>query len=191
MLLLDLLFFGRIRLLLRELRVFLLLLLLNPLTILLLVRVKLILFLLVLPVQLAVRRGLHNWPRESWNLVRMNYRRRSVASGLWRRRTGVWISRMSIRRIAGRLSIRSYLLVYIRIRFIRRGRPVGAMVRCWRRIIRPGRPIGLHWFRNVARVRGTFRWPVSRRIVGLHSLGCCCLRRLIRGRRPVGLHRLR
>jgi len=60
MLLLDLLPFSRIRLLLGELGVFLLLLLLNFLPILLLVRVKLILLLLVLPIQLSVWRRLHN-----------------------------------------------------------------------------------------------------------------------------------
>jgi hypothetical protein len=49
-LLLDLLFFSRIRRLLGELRVFLLLLLLDSLTILLLVHVKLILLLLMLVV---------------------------------------------------------------------------------------------------------------------------------------------
>ena len=49
-LLLDLLFFSRIRLLLGELGVFLVLLLLNSLTILFLFRVKLIQLLLVLPV---------------------------------------------------------------------------------------------------------------------------------------------
>ena len=79
MLLLDLLLFSRIRLLLGKLRVFLLLLLLNFLSILCLTRVKLIQFLLVLPVQLAVRRGLHDRPRGSRNLVRMNCRRRSSA----------------------------------------------------------------------------------------------------------------
>ena len=84
MLLLDLLFFGRIRLLLGEPGVFLLLLLLNFLSILLLVRVKLILFLLVLPVQLGIRRRLHNRPRRTGNLVRMNCCRSNRPIGLWR-----------------------------------------------------------------------------------------------------------
>ena len=83
MLLLHLLFFGRISLLLGELGVFLLLLLLNFLSILLLVRVKLILFLLVLPVQLGVRRRLHNRPSGSWNLVWMNCCWGNRPIGLW------------------------------------------------------------------------------------------------------------
>jgi hypothetical protein len=60
MLLFDLLFLSRIRLLLGELGVFLFLLSLYFLPILLLVRVKLILLLLVLPIQLSVWRRLHN-----------------------------------------------------------------------------------------------------------------------------------
>ena len=84
MLLLNLLFFGRVRLLLGQLGVFLLLLLLHSLPILLLVRVKLILLLLVLSVQLDVRRGLHNRSRGIWNLVRVNCRGRNSSIGLWR-----------------------------------------------------------------------------------------------------------
>ena len=87
MLLLDQLFFSRIRLLLREFGVFLLLQLLDSLPFLLLLRAELILLLLVLPVQLGIRGGLNNETWRSWSLVRMDCRKRSLAIGLrWRRR---------------------------------------------------------------------------------------------------------
>lgn len=82
MLLLDLLFFSSIRRLLRQFRVFLVLLLLDSLPVLLLLRVELVLLLLVFPVQLSIRGGLNNvgwWNRK---LVRMDYRRRSRAIAL-------------------------------------------------------------------------------------------------------------
>ena len=63
MLPLNELLLSRIRLLLREFRVFLLLLLLDSLPVLLLFRAQLILFLLVLSIQLAIRGGLS---RGSW-----------------------------------------------------------------------------------------------------------------------------
>jgi hypothetical protein len=194
-LLLDLLLFSRVRLLLGELRVFLLLLLLNFLSILCLISVKLIQFLLVLPVQLAVRRGLDDRPRGSRNLVRMNGWRRSGPIGLRRLRSDIriaWAFRRAVsRRFGGRLAVRRYRLAGVRIRIARRGRPVGAMIWCRRRVIRCRRPIGLHWFRSDAGVRGTVRWAVSRRIVGLHGFWRRCLRRLIHDRGPIGLHWLR
>lgn len=82
MLLLDYLFFSRIRLLLRELGVILLLLLLDSLPVLLLVHAKLILLLLVLPIQFGVRGW---WNDEAWRsrrFVRMDCRRRTWAIGL-------------------------------------------------------------------------------------------------------------
>ncbi len=82
MLLLDYLFFSRIRLLLRESRVFLVLQLLDSLPVLLLLRAELILLLLVLPIQLGIRGGLNNEPRRSRNLVRMDCRRWGRAIGL-------------------------------------------------------------------------------------------------------------
>ena len=88
MLLLDYLFFSRIRLLLREFRVFLFLLLLDSLPVLQLLRVELIQLLLVLLVQLGIRGGLNNGPWRSRNLVRMDCRSRSGAIG-WR-----WLSRL-------------------------------------------------------------------------------------------------
>jgi hypothetical protein len=121
--------------------------------------------------------------------------RRSRPIGLWRLRSGIWIPRTFpravVRRVVRRRPVRSCRLVSIRIHLVRRWRPVGAMVRWLWRVIRSGRSIGLDWFRNVARVSGTFGWPVSRRIARLHSLGRCCLRGLIRCRGPVGLHRFR
>jgi len=60
MLLFNCLLLGRIRLLLREFRVFLLLLLLDSLPLLLLFRAELILFLLVLSIQLGIRGWLHH-----------------------------------------------------------------------------------------------------------------------------------
>jgi len=92
MLLLDQLFLSRIRLLLREFRVFLVLLLLDFQTVLRLLRVELIQLLLVLPVQLGIRGGLNNGPWRSWNLVRMDCRS-------WRRAIGLrwwlwWLSRL-------------------------------------------------------------------------------------------------
>ena len=77
MLLLHLVFLGRIGLLLREFRVFLLLLPLDSLPFLYLLRAELILLLLVLPVQLGVRGGLNDGPWRSRNLVRMDGRGRS------------------------------------------------------------------------------------------------------------------
>ena len=87
MLLLDLLFFGRIRLLLREFGVFLLLLLLDRLAFLQLPGVELILLLLVLGVQLGVRRRWNNRPRRRGDLVGMDCGRisRSIARGRLRR----------------------------------------------------------------------------------------------------------
>jgi hypothetical protein len=82
MLLLDELLFSRIRLLLREFRVFLVLLLLDSLPVLLMLRAELILLLLVLPIQLGIRGGLDNEPWRHRNLVRMDCRRRSRAIGL-------------------------------------------------------------------------------------------------------------
>jgi hypothetical protein len=82
MLLFDKLFFGGIGRLLREFRVFLLLLLLNSLPVLLLLHAELILLLLVLSVQLGIRGGRNDEPRWSRNLVRMNCRRRTRAIGL-------------------------------------------------------------------------------------------------------------
>jgi len=82
MLLLDYLFFSRIRLLLRELGVILILLLLDSLPVLLLVHTKLILLLLVLPVELGIRGG---WKNEAWRsrrFVRMDCRRRTWVIGL-------------------------------------------------------------------------------------------------------------
>ena len=67
---------------LRELGVILLLLLLDSLSVLLLVHTKLILLLLVLPVELGIRGG---WKNEAWrsrNLIRMNCRRWTRAIGL-------------------------------------------------------------------------------------------------------------
>ena len=72
MLLLNLLFFGRIGLLLGEPCVILLLLLLDSLAILFLLCAELILLLLVLPVQLGVRGGLNNWTRGSRSLAGMH-----------------------------------------------------------------------------------------------------------------------
>jgi chorismate-pyruvate lyase len=192
MLLLDLLLFSRIRLLLGELGVFLLLLLLYFLPILLLVCVKLILLLLVLPVQLRVRRGLHDRPRRSGNLVWMNDWRRGRPIGLWGLRSRVRITRTFrraiIRRVGGRLSVQCRRLVCIRIGVIRRRGPVGVTVRWRRRVIRCGRAIRLHWFRSGVGVRRTIRWAISWSIAGLHGLRRRCLRRFIRGRRPIGLH---
>jgi hypothetical protein len=74
MLLLNLLFFGGIRLLLRDLGVFLLLLLLDCLAFLNLFGVKLILLLLVLRIQLGVRGWRNNGARRRWNLVGMDCR---------------------------------------------------------------------------------------------------------------------
>jgi hypothetical protein len=92
MLLLYLLFFSRIRLLLRELRVFLLLLLLDSLPFLILLRAELILLLLVLPVQLGVSGG-YNGPWRSRNLVRMDWRKRRGPIGLRRLRSVVRVYR--------------------------------------------------------------------------------------------------
>jgi hypothetical protein len=87
MLLLDCLFFSRIRLLLREFRVILLLLLLDSLPVLFLLCAELILLLLVLPIQLRINGGLDNLPRRNRNLVRMDCRRRTRPIGLrWRSR---------------------------------------------------------------------------------------------------------
>lgn len=69
-LLLNLLFFGRIRLGLCGLCAILLLLLLDSLPILFLLRTELILLLLVLPVYLGVRGGLHIGPCWSRRLAR-------------------------------------------------------------------------------------------------------------------------
>jgi hypothetical protein len=87
MLLLDLLFFGGIRLLLRELGVFLLLLLLDGLAFLQLLAVELVLLLLVLGVQWGVRRRWNNRPRRRRDLIRMHCSRisRSIARGRLRR----------------------------------------------------------------------------------------------------------
>ena len=82
MLLLDCLFFSRIRLLLRQFRVILLLLLLDSLPVLLLLCAELILLLLVLPIQLRIRGGLNDLPRRNRNLVRMDCRRRTRPIGL-------------------------------------------------------------------------------------------------------------
>lgn len=193
-LLLDLLFFRGIRLLLRELCVFLLLLLLNSLTILLLVCVKLILLLLVLPVQLAVRSGLYNRPSGSRNLVRVNCWRSRPIGLRWLRRS-VWINRTIrravIQRSVGRLAVRCSRLVCVRIGIIRWRRPVSVAVWRWRRVIRCRWPNGLHWFGGAARICWTIPRVISRWIVRLHSFRRGCLRRFIRGGRPVGLDRLR
>src|SRR5579864_2500729 len=77
MLLLDLPFLDRIGLLLRELRVFLVLLLLDSLPCLYLLCAELILLLLVLPVQLGVGGGLNDGLWRSRNLVRMDRHGRS------------------------------------------------------------------------------------------------------------------
>jgi hypothetical protein len=96
MLLLHLLFLGRIRLLLREFRVFLLLLLLDSLPFLYLLRAELILLLLVLPVQLGIRGGLNDGPWRSRNLVRMDGHGRSRPIGLCWLSGIVWV-RWSVR----------------------------------------------------------------------------------------------
>src|ERR1700693_2657653 len=115
MLLLHLLFLGRIRLLLREFRVFLLLLLLDSLSFLFLLRAELILLLLVLPVQLGVRGGLNSGPWRSRNLVRMDCRRRSRPIGLRGLRGVVRVyrtfRRAVSRTIGGLYSVRRYRLV--------------------------------------------------------------------------------
>ena len=81
MLQLNLLFFGGIRLLLRELGVFLLLLLLDGLAFLQLLGVELILLLLVFRVQLGVRGWRNNGARRRWNLVGMDCRSSSRPTG--------------------------------------------------------------------------------------------------------------
>jgi hypothetical protein len=86
MLLLNCLFFSRIRLLLREFRVILLLLLLDSLPVLFLLCAELVLLLLVLPIQLRIGGGLDNLPRRNRNLVRMDCRRRTRPVGLRRSR---------------------------------------------------------------------------------------------------------
>jgi hypothetical protein len=85
MLLLDSLFVGGIRLLLRNFRVFLVLLLLDSLPVLLLFCTKLILLLLVLSVEIGIRSG---WKNEAWrsrNIVWMDCRRlrRAIGLGRW------------------------------------------------------------------------------------------------------------
>ena len=82
MLLLDELFFGRIRLLLREFGVVLFLLLLDSLPVLLLLHAELILLLLVPIIQFGIRGGWNGDPRWNRNLVRMNCRRWTRAVGL-------------------------------------------------------------------------------------------------------------
>jgi len=122
----------------------------------------------------------------------MNYRRRNGPIGLgWLRidiRIGRTFRRAVIWRVGGRRFVRRYRLVCIRIRFIRRGRPVGMTVRWRRRVIRSRWPIRLYWLRSALRVHRAIRLAVSRGIVGLNSFRWHRLRRLIRGRGPVGLH---
>jgi hypothetical protein len=82
MLLLDELFFGRVCLLLCKSGVFLVLLLLDSLSVLLLFCAKLIQLLLVLSVEISIRGGWKNEARWSRSFVRMDCRRRNWAIGL-------------------------------------------------------------------------------------------------------------
>ena len=145
MLLLDQLFFSRVRLLLRESRVFLVLHLLDSLPVLLLLRAELILLLLVLPVQLGIRGGLNSGPWRSRNLVRMDWRRGTRPIGLrWLRSVARTVGRTVSRTIGGLYSVRRCRPACSWIGIIRRRGPVWA--RCIRRdclrgIIRCGRPV--------------------------------------------------
>jgi len=114
MLLLDLLFFGRIRRLLSKFGVVQLLLLLNSLPVLFLLLAELILLKLVLPIQFGIRGGWNNEPRRSRSLVRMNRRRWTRAIGLvgWNRLLlgstlpGFFRDSLELRRLLPRLLVR-------------------------------------------------------------------------------------
>jgi len=128
MLLLDELFLSRIRLLLREFRVFLILLLLDSLPVLLLLHAKLILLLLVLPVQLGIRGRLNNEPWRRRNLIRMDYRRRSRATGFG------WLSRLLAGSflpgpVCGCLLLRGLLLCGLLLDLFRGGQLSGLLLR--------------------------------------------------------------